>query len=285
MGRDINRVTIDAAPIDLSVLGSEITFSTNNPAPGNPVVIQGIVHNDGSEDAEGALIQVYANDVQINGDILISNIPAGGQVVVEVTNTFASSQVAVIRISADPLDTIVELDESNNDATRLLVVGAPGIEARLVVDASVPGVVCPSNQLWIVGNAYYEIPFGATTNTYAVKGAEVTMQIESNAFYDGGHTDTNGAFRGLIVSPVAEGQYRLYVRVNDESLEGQEEITLTVSETACDDGILLPDLLLQSCGGLELATNYLTVGVTSSVDITVWNVGAGGCEFRFGFAL
>lgn len=113
---------------NLVVLGSDISFSPSQPAPGDSVMITVDVRNRGSEDAQNVVARFEDNtDGQgtLIGDVTItSTIAAGGRGAATVVfNTTDLEGARTIRVTADPQDSIRETDETDNQAERTLRLG------------------------------------------------------------------------------------------------------------------------------------------------------------------
>ena len=270
-GSDKNFVILIPKPVDLAIQSSDIHFTTNAPKVDETVGIQALIHNVGSEAATGVVVRFFANGSPLGTDQVIGSLAGGMAEEVSIQATFINSEVMVIGVAVDPTNVIVEMNEQNNHATRLIVVGEVGVGARLVVKASAVGRQCPAAYTPITGAAYYEIPLISRTNCYPVEGADVSVQIGTGTVYNTATTDANGDFLQPMIAPEILGQYRLYVRVNDMTLEGQDEVALIVNE--CLPPAQWVDLEARACEGLNITSDVWSVGSTASVSITVWNLG------------
>ncbi|NCC52981.1 MAG: carbohydrate-binding protein, partial [Spartobacteria bacterium] len=271
-GEDMNYVNMIPKPVDLAVSASDITFSITNPDVGEAFAIAAQVHNTGTEAVSDVRVRIYANGTQIGADLMIPAIAGGASAMTQVDTSYSDDEVLIITVDVDPENAIVETNEDNNRATKLLEVGSPGVQARLVVRAAVPGVRCPGTWYDVTGYAYYELIMGLVTNTYQVEGALVSVEIADMAVYEGAHTDVAGYYRQRIVVPQEEGRYDVYITVTDDTLVGQEEVNLFSDADACTAGQAL-DLEMRACGGFELASTTVAPGEVIPVSLTVWNNG------------
>ena len=259
---------------DAVVTADDLAFSTNRLAIGESVAVTAVVHNAGTDDMTNVTVRFYANDIAITLDQTIPLLASGSSEEVVMSTSFPSNGYQVIRVSVDPDNVLPETSELNNDATRVLVVGVPGVAARIRVSGSFShNPACPGTLVVLSGSAVYEIPIGSITNTYPVEGATLTIQHESGEVIFSDYTDSAGTFAPKLGVPAVEGFYRLYVFVDDETLIGQEEIGLYSSAEAC----VLPEdyieLGARACDGFDTGSNVFSVGSSSSVTITVWNTG------------
>ena len=269
-GSDRNYVTLIPKPVDLAVQSSDIHFTTNAPKVDESVRIDALIHNLGSDAVTGVVVRFFANGSQLGTDQVIGSLAGDTAQVVSVNAMFTQSEVMVIGVAVDPENVIAEMNEWNNNATRLIAVGG-GVGARLVVKADFMEHQCPAAYTPITGFASYEIPVGAITYRYPVEGADVSVRIETGTVYNTATTVANGDFSQPIVTPVGLGGYRLYVSVSDQTLQGQDEVFLTVAE--CPPPVHWVDLEARACDGLSITQDVLSVGSTVSVSIVVWNLG------------
>jgi hypothetical protein len=117
----ITVIPIAAGVADIFVNASEIGFNVSHPREDENITINVTVRNAGTAPANDFIVQFFDNRTQINGNISIASIAAGGFVVVNV------SYIAVIgnrtiSVFADPLNNVTESNETNNNATTQLNV-------------------------------------------------------------------------------------------------------------------------------------------------------------------
>jgi parallel beta-helix repeat protein len=115
-------IEIKLAPIpDLTLSQSDITFSNPNPVQDEEVTIGAAIQNIGTADASDVIVQFLDNGVQTGSDQMISAINADETESVQInwTATYGSHNISVI---IDPYDEIVESDEDNNIAYKLLLL-------------------------------------------------------------------------------------------------------------------------------------------------------------------
>jgi len=108
--------------IDLTI--DWINFSNYNPLESQPVIIEAEVHNNGCSASGSFLAGFYKNglDEQINGNQTLS-IAARSNQTVNVTWT-SEIGTTTFYVVADIEDSVIESDESNNEANKSLSVGA-----------------------------------------------------------------------------------------------------------------------------------------------------------------
>ena len=112
---------------DLVVTGGGIQFSPAFPKEGDPVVVTATVTNSGGQDAADVRVRMFDGDpstggTQIGDDQMIIELAASGQASAQVVFDGASSGTQVIFVQVDPLNDIIEQNDSNNTASRTLGV-------------------------------------------------------------------------------------------------------------------------------------------------------------------
>jgi hypothetical protein len=127
----MSRARITVVPIaegapDIFVNASEINFNVSHPSENENITINATVRNIGTAPATNVLVQFFdmtGSRTQINGNLTIASLPAGGAVVVNVSYITIVGNRSIL-VAADPFNTIVETNETNNNATRQLNVQA-----------------------------------------------------------------------------------------------------------------------------------------------------------------
>ncbi|MBS1752401.1 MAG: T9SS type A sorting domain-containing protein, partial [Bacteroidetes bacterium] len=125
------RVT-DSKP-DLEVLSQYISPSSLNPLPAQNITIVGTVRNAGGKVSTANVMRFFVDDVQLGDDVPFNAITPGRDTTVQATVTYSSALqgTKIMKIVVDPLNTMNEENEFNNEATRALIVGeAPDMAKR-----------------------------------------------------------------------------------------------------------------------------------------------------------
>ncbi len=126
---------------DLALGTSDIVLSNPAPSDSEVVAIHATIHNRGLVAADDVLVRVYDGDpalgsVQIGDDVVFAVIPADGESTAVVDwSTLGLAGDHSIHVVSDPLNEILEPEESNNIGTRDvhvlfpadLLIGAGGI--------------------------------------------------------------------------------------------------------------------------------------------------------------
>ncbi|MBN2141736.1 hypothetical protein JW711_00245 [Candidatus Woesearchaeota archaeon] len=112
---------------DLQVRSEDISFSDENPAPGDNITISVAIHNIGQADAGRFNVTVYEDFTEYK-DVLeefeISALPIGSTETVALDYSTGLPGSHVILVEADSHDEVIEV-KSNNKATRAIVFMVP----------------------------------------------------------------------------------------------------------------------------------------------------------------
>jgi hypothetical protein len=201
------------------------------------------VDNIGLADAGPFTVNFFAGD-----DLLgTSDVPGG---LAALSSTVVPLQVAggtlvegfhVIRVEVAP-PAGGESDETNNSATTVHEVGAPGPSSDAVIIVS-PGssasAECGGTSIQGNGRADYLLTSGSSLLAFPVKGGLTTISLLDStatnviATFAPTHTLTNGTFQQSIESP-APGDYVVRIEVTDFTLTGVSDIPLHVDSEPTD---------------------------------------------------
>jgi hypothetical protein len=106
---------------DLVIRPSGISFSPSNPNPGESVTILATIENLGQIDASNIVVDVIDFETLIE-QVTIPSLAAGATQEVSVTTSFAEFGTRSITVKIDPLNSIPELNEENNEASQSLLI-------------------------------------------------------------------------------------------------------------------------------------------------------------------
>ncbi len=107
---------------DLAVYDSEMSFSNNNPAPGEWISVIVPVHNIGSVNATNVNLKMFKNG-KWDGTGFFPRIPAGAAYNTSIPWYGSSSGVYELSLLVDSSYTINESNEDNNWARKNISVG------------------------------------------------------------------------------------------------------------------------------------------------------------------
>ena len=121
---EYNYSDFPAPPLDLTLSPTDLTFSNDAPEGGEQITISATIHNDGTVDANGVVVQFFdgnpdAGGVQIETDQTITRIAH--------TETAQVTWTAIpgthdIFVRVDPYDSIQEANENNNQAHKPITI-------------------------------------------------------------------------------------------------------------------------------------------------------------------
>lgn len=121
---DFHIRVVESKP-DLEVLSQYISPSSLNPNIGQGITIVGTVKNMGGNVTMPTVLRFLVDDIQLGADVPINALLPGRDTTVAATAGYASiiPGVKIMKIIADPANTMTEEREDNNEATRTMIVG------------------------------------------------------------------------------------------------------------------------------------------------------------------
>ena len=121
---DFHIRVVESKP-DLEVLSQYISPSSLNPNIGQAITLVGTVKNMGGNVSTPTVLRFLVDDVQLGADVPIDALLPGRDTTVAATTTYSSiiPGVKIMKIVADPANTMTEEREDNNVATRTMIVG------------------------------------------------------------------------------------------------------------------------------------------------------------------
>ena len=136
---NIGNIHIDTRPSlgDLQILSQFIAPGNLNPNPGQNISIVSSILNIGDAPIGPTKVRFWVDDLQLGDDIQIDTLFAGQDTTVMATTTYSSNIVGpkIVKVTADILNKQPERKESNNEATRAIIVGAAPDFANSVHEA------------------------------------------------------------------------------------------------------------------------------------------------------
>ncbi|MBS3165020.1 hypothetical protein J4439_06325 [Candidatus Woesearchaeota archaeon] len=116
-------VTVQRMP-DLALNGSNITFSDSAPQENVSIVISANIENRGNANATNVTVRFYVDNLttQLNGNLTV-NVSAFSNETVSVNWTTVTG-THTIYVLVDPLNTVTEANETNNNASRNITISA-----------------------------------------------------------------------------------------------------------------------------------------------------------------
>ena len=245
--------------IDLAVDAAGMTFDPPTPSAGEGVTAHVVVRSDGASSAPATTVRVSVNGT-LKGELAVMALSPGEAQEVEVPLGPMAQGSYAVTAQVDPEDGVNETDETNNVASRTLVVHEAGL---LVADAG-------PDQTAIAGSTVY---LDASGTVYRGQG------VLSYAWTFGDSTPTgSGPYVEHIYA--SAGTYTVGLKVSDGTADDEDACIVRV--TPRDDP---PHAVIAPAG--PLTTDRLTdveLGALSSTDDSpswpagaafVWDLGDG----------
>jgi len=264
---------VSAKAADLSLSSPHICFSDSNPSVGQTVNITATVNNLGDDNAENVMVQFYDGTTPISQQ-QISLISHNSYGTAFTEWTALGEGYHLIKVVVDPDDNITETDETNNMATRSILVGKhTGYGGIIVVGNLSTYETLPGSFINVYGHASYNTTYGAGE---PVAGATVTITVLGDAGQWTTHTINTGDYSQQITTPYYAGNYTVVVTVSDGTfsesinlplavLQPPEGVDLTLSPT--DISFSPPDPLEND--NVTVTAAIHNIGSLNSTNVTV----------------
>lgn len=194
--------------LDLRIFANDISFSKNNPAPGETFTVFAKVTNNTALPATNVPVKFYRDTIFIASDV-IPAVNAFSSATISRTLSFAAEGFYPIKVWIDSSNTLNDLNPLNNYAIRPVVVGAPNLPGGITVSTNATMQQCPQVKVLISGNANY---FG-TGSPAAVAGAEVTINTGTQVITT--TTNSNGYYSYLLTGVTCGNNFTYTVSITD----------------------------------------------------------------------
>lgn len=219
---------------DLSVRNKNINLSDfENQHPAN---ISVAIKNMGSQNAFDIPIMVKHFNNTVCDTILESILIDETKIIDVNVPSMQSAGDHMIYVIVDSSNVIEEIDESNNQATRILTTeGQNSVPGNLLITAGLPTSTCRNALFNVTGRVAYDVYVDNERYTnYVVKGGSVQITVADQAGHEwkfgGIKTDVNGNFSKTIQAPPVGGRYSLHLQATDKSLLGSRTLSINVDE-------------------------------------------------------
>ncbi len=284
-------LTVGAPPApNLVSLSSNLEFVPSMPQDGNLVVIYATVLNNGTAGATDVVVRIedvtdLVEPELIGKQRLIDTLPAGEEATIQVTfDTTGKAGDRTIRMIVDPPNTVVESDESDNEALATLTVAPPPAPNLVVSDNSLRFSPISPNDGQVVTMTVTVLNDGQlNANRVEVQVLDVTngneVQIGDIQIIGGISSGGSGIAQVTYDTTGLEGERTIQVVVDPVNLiaetneeDNQIEATLTVNPPA-DDPSVQPNLVISSTSVVYTPTMPMP-GDVVTLTINVTNDGA-----------
>jgi subtilase family serine protease len=260
--------TIQVRAPDLRFAASDPAFSDGTPGVGDTITVSATLSNVGGKDAQGVLVR-FLDGASVFHTTTVdlakgASLPLSAQLLVE--GEF-DRDVAFV---ADPLDAIVEEDEANNRASKLLdvIFIAPDLTlADLGFSNPTPGaddVITVQAQLRNIGTK--DAPSGIVVR-FLDEGSVFAEQTLAGL--------AEGATTVVAADLLVVGEFVHTIQVQVDPLNAINEEREDNNALARDLHVLAPDLTI-AAGGLALSDPNPDEGDVLTVTASVRNAGTGG---------
>lgn len=194
--------------LDLRLFANDISFSKNNPAPGEVFTVTANITNSTALPATNVPIRFYKDTILI-GSGVVAAVGAFGSATITHTLSFPADGFYPIKVWIDSSNTLGESNILNNYAIRPVIVGSPVLPGGITVTSNASLQQCPQLKVLITGSASY---FGTASPTM-VAGAAVTINTGSAVIHT--TTDANGNYSHLLTGVTCGGSFTYTVSVTD----------------------------------------------------------------------
>ncbi|MDX9703051.1 MAG: PKD domain-containing protein [Candidatus Auribacterota bacterium] len=250
---DYSNLRLYISPVpkpDIVVFVKDMLFDPENPDSGQDCEVSVIVKNLGTAPASDIEVVFASFNLPVGaGSVTIPALDIGEEAVVSTTVSFATTGRKLIQIDVDPYDAIDELDEYNNDVSKIIQVG--GISANTLSGGIRVLAVAPSRAeigslVEITGRADYAIEIdGQMKYDYPVKGGSVTLFIKKvtgeqvvtkgGIYTYGGERSGEYELSFRVPSVFQDGEYALAkIMVTDHTFVGWIQVAIQVYDSATE---------------------------------------------------
>ncbi len=194
--------------LDLRLFANDISFSKNNPLPGESFTVTANIHNNSAFTAANVPVYFYRDTILI-GSTTVAVVNPYSTATVTRTLSFAADGFYPIKVWIDPNKTLNESNVLNNYAIRPIIVGTPVLPGGITVTGTATVQTCPALRLIFSGNAQY---YGTAIPT-SVAGAEVTINTGTAILKT--TTDASGNYYLAVENPPCGNTITYTVSVTD----------------------------------------------------------------------
>lgn len=194
--------------LDLRIFANDISFSKNNPLPGETFTVFARVSNNTALPATNIPVKFFRDSILIANDI-IPAVNAFSNATISRTMSFGAEGFYPIKVWIDSSNTLADLNPLNNYAIRPVVVGSPNLPGGITVSTTASMQQCPQVKVFISGYASY---YGTGTAT-AVAGAEVTINTGTQLITT--TTNSSGYYSYLLTGVTCGSNFTYNVSITD----------------------------------------------------------------------
>jgi len=246
---------------DLVVSAADMEFSNQNPDTLEVFSIAVTINNDSDVEVNNVTYRIYVEGGENIATGSIAYIDAHSWEKVSATTSFTNEGYYIIKVVIDDENSIEELDETNNSASRPIPVGSttPASIEITNVPQSVQGY--SQHTIYVTGHAKY---VGTVIPDYSVLGALVTFEPSWTESSYITRTNGSGNFSKLIPLPEVQSEETetLTVYVTDFTLTGDTTITVIIEpnpepQEGADLAIVISNTTIPCEGGQSTISWYV----------------------------
>ncbi|AXY75882.1 T9SS C-terminal target domain-containing protein [Paraflavitalea soli] len=193
---------------DLRIFANDISFSKNNPLPGEAFTVTAKVSNSTANAANNVSVKFYRENTPIDS-LIIPVVNGNSSASVTIPLAFEYDGFFPIKVWIDSSNKLGDINVLNNYAIRPITVGSPSLPGGINVTTDIKVQSCPQVRALISGKAVY---FGTGTPT-PVAGAEVT--INTGTLVIRTTTNANGDYSYLLPNTICGSGFIYTVSVTD----------------------------------------------------------------------
>ncbi len=216
---------------DLRVISEYIAPTELNPDLDEPINIFLSFENKGVMKSDAFIAKVVVDDVQLGQEITIPSLNPGEDGTIAIAAPYSSSTggVKIIRGFVDPGNLVVESDETNNEASRAIIVGeAP----NLLFTSLDSDINCPENGEEIIVSTIIENEGDLGTDAeieYYYLTETDTVPIDRKEVYVGPNSISTSSINWTVVN----NTYHLFARILTTSLPEYDVLDNEISTEFC----------------------------------------------------
>ncbi|MEO6317020.1 MAG: CARDB domain-containing protein [Chitinophagaceae bacterium] len=193
---------------DLRIFANNISFSNNNPLPGETFTVTATISNSTAVPVTNVPVNFYRDTILI-GSAVLPAVNAFSSSSISRALNFSAEGFFPIKVWIDSSNTLGESNILNNYAIRPVTVGSPALPGGITVTSTASVQQCPRLTVLISGNAVY---FGTGSATL-VAGAAVTINTGTQLLNTS--TDANGNYSVLYTPANCGGSLTYTVSITD----------------------------------------------------------------------
>ncbi|HTO15324.1 MAG TPA: CARDB domain-containing protein [Edaphocola sp.] len=260
---------------DLEIFSEHISPSNLNPMPNQTINVVASVFNKGNQSSVPSVVRFWVDSVQLGSDIPLSALAAGTDTTVAANAIYSSPLVGpkIIKVSVDATNVVQEMNESNNSATRAIIVGAAPDFARTInAGISISNLLPRLEDTILISSAIRN--FGGASGTgimkFYIKNSAAVSTLIDSATFSLGSNDSITISKNWIVDFIGNGT--IYTEIEGANpqefnvLNNKESLNITTGPRLRIVDLSTNDSVLCLTDSLSLVANVLNDGQALTFD-------------------